>query len=257
MNQLYLQDLINTRKIVKRLNNEKEKLISENNELKSTLKKYRYLAKGINYYDGCKKTRDAIDEKLINIISQVNSDFSQKGVKIGDFTVAALINDDFLPKLQHERFVRSPISAEKALFIKDLNFFSDDDYSNIRIHYNADIPIFEEIRLEREKQNNDLFEKLVKLNDKCYFMNVKENISKHIEHYLKQENNKHIKKIRIKLCADGARISRNVDLINFCFTILDDKESTSCKGHHTLGIGRMKENYDELKINSKLYAITR
>jgi hypothetical protein len=254
MNQMQLEEFIKNRnKEMKILQNAHIKLMNtmneknaECNQLKEALKNYKYQPNGnkINYYDSCLRSQAITKNDLNNILMHVNEDISKSGVKFGDCTMIPA-DGNFQSNVIDERIEKVVISAERALYIKDKKFFTDDDYKTIFYEYFADIPSFDEVLNERNSQNEDLFKELIRLNKKCYFVNVKEKIKKHVENFLKF--NKY-SNVRIKFCIDGTQVSRNVNLVNFCFTILDDKNSTSCFGHHTLGIGAIQETYEDLKL---------
>ena len=56
---------------------------------------------------------------------------------------------------------------------------------------------------------------------------------------------KKTKIIKIKLSADGTRIGKKVKLINYCFSILNNKKTANSPlGHHTLGIASTEEKYE-------------
>ena len=58
--------------------------------------------------------------------------------------------------------------------------------------------------------------------------------------------NKHI---NIKLSGGGTRVGRNLHVVNFTFTLVDEPQATSVAGHHTLAILEMSEHYDELSAS--------
>ncbi|RMZ97560.1 hypothetical protein BpHYR1_039871 [Brachionus plicatilis] len=53
---------------------------------------------------------------------------------------------------------------------------------------------------------------------------------------------------KVKLSADGTNVGRNIKLINFTFTVLNecDKAKTS-KGNYTIGMAQLDEEYSDLK----------
>ena len=56
-------------------------------------------------------------------------------------------------------------------------------------------------------------------------------------------------KIKIKLSADGTRVGRNINLINFTFQIIEllNNKAKSVKYVKTLGIAQCDENYNQLE----------
>jgi len=56
--------------------------------------------------------------------------------------------------------------------------------------------------------------------------------------------------IKIKFCGDGTLIGRNLKVLNFGFSCLNEKRyCKTSKGHYSLGIFEIiNENYDELKV---------
>ena len=44
-------------------------------------------------------------------------------------------------------------------------------------------------------------------------------------------------------------MGRNLHVVNFTFTLVDEPQATSVAGHHTLAILEMSEHYDELSAS--------
>ena len=55
--------------------------------------------------------------------------------------------------------------------------------------------------------------------------------------------------VQVKLTGDGTKICRKLNLINFCFTVLNEGDLTkSPRGNHTIAIINSTEKYEDLEI---------
>ena len=88
-------------------------------------------------------------------------------------------------------------------------------------------------------------------NEKCYFKeDVVRGVSNQINKYLDNIDQYQLEStevLKIKLCCDGTKISRNVFIVNFASTIIND--FTNCNSsfyHFPLGIREIEEEYESL-----------
>ena len=56
------------------------------------------------------------------------------------------------------------------------------------------------------------------------------------------------KRIRIKLSGDGPRAGRNLHVLNFTFTLIDEPQAASVMGNYSLAVFEIRESYDDLKV---------
>ena len=80
-------------------------------------------------------------------------------------------------------------------------------------------------------------------------MDIKQQIKKRFFEFLSaltQDELRDIKELRIKFTADGTNVGKNLSLVNFCFTFLEDNKHKSVFGNYTIGVGEIKEQYGAL-----------
>ena len=66
---------------------------------------------------------------------------------------------------------------------------------------------------------------------------------------LKENKIKSGETVQVKLTGDGTKICRKLNLINFCFTLLNEGDiAKSPRGNHTIAIINSTEKYEDLKI---------
>ena len=88
--------------------------------------------------------------------------------------------------------------------------------------------------------------------DQVLFTTAKDKIEVEIINYLNKFSDEEISakplnEIKIKLSSDGTNCGKNLFLVNFVFTILNETRCKSKKGNYTLGIGEIEEKYGVLQ----------
>jgi hypothetical protein len=152
--------------------------------------------------------------------------------------------NDYLPN----PFGDQIIGVGEALFIKDKYFISDKSYAIIRTNFNSKLPCLNEIKAYR-KQLNAGFEYFTVNDENVKFVDIKQQIKKRFFEFLSaltQDELRDIKELRIKFTADGTNVGKNLSLVNFCFTFLEDNKHKSVFGNYTIGVGEIKEQYGAL-----------
>jgi len=164
-----------------------------------------------------------------------------------DANITIRIHNNYFPNNNES------IQVVYALFIKDKYFISDEKYDIIRKCFNHNLPALNQIKKLREQLNESHIIYSIG-SDKVKFIDIKEAIKKKIFLYFSSLNEKQLKKVkelRVKFCADGTNIGKNVFLVNFCFCLLNDKKNKSASGNYTIGMGEIKEVYDALVLPLK------
>jgi hypothetical protein len=130
--------------------------------------------------------------------------------------------------------------TEVLLYIKDRFNLSDKTYQVIRNFYTNKIPSLSRIKKERNQLKKSL--NIKKIDDGHYIEPIQK-INFHIEKKYFIDNT-----VRIKLSADSTNISRNVKLVNFVFTIInEEKKASSVSGNYSIGIFRVdQESYESV-----------
>ena len=54
--------------------------------------------------------------------------------------------------------------------------------------------------------------------------------------------------VRIKLSGDGTNVGKNVHLVNFTFTLVDERVAGSCEGNYVLAIINCEDKYETLSL---------
>jgi len=162
--------------------------------------------------------------------------------------VASESAEDYKINIKQEIQTSDLHDVSKSLAIKDLNNISDRAYYRMRIDLNLkdSLPQLNNILKYRNnlKTNLEVFE-----NELGVYISVK----KKLEHIIKDL---HLKKklenitnntITIKLCGDGAQISKTLNVYNFTMSVIDDKNiCKTSKGHYIIGIFSVDENYEDI-----------
>ena len=130
------------------------------------------------------------------------------------------------------------------LFWKDVLNISDFNYTCLRSELKLKLPSLYQVKKAQAKVDERF--KISLKNDNVY---VDFEEKSHFILTKIHEQDTTIKTFRLKFCADGVAVGRNLKVLNFNFSVLNEIEK--CKralGHYSLGIFEVfKENYKELK----------
>jgi hypothetical protein len=138
--------------------------------------------------------------------------------------------------------------VSKPLAIKDFNNISDRAYNRMRIDLNLQdsLPQLNNIMKYRANLKSHLE---VHENEFGVYISVKKKLeciikNMHLNRKLETISNN---TITIKLCGDGAQISKTLNIYNFTMSVIDDKEiCKTSKGHYIIGIFSIDENYEDI-----------
>jgi len=136
--------------------------------------------------------------------------------------------------------------VSKSLAIKDLNNISDRAYNRMRIDLNLQdsLPQLNKIMKHRNELKSYLE---VYENEFGVYISVKKKLEyiikdMHLNNKLENISNN---TITVKLCGDGAQISKTLNIYNFTMSVIDDKNiCKTSKGHYIIGIFSIDENYE-------------
>lgn len=79
---------------------------------------------------------------------------------------------------------------------------------------------------------------------------LQERLTKRVKHLLQEQKVNNGDKLQVKLCGDGTKVCRKLNLINFAFTLLNEGAiAKSPRGNHTVAIVNGTEDYGRLKIS--------
>ena len=136
---------------------------------------------------------------------------------------------------------------KKVIFIKDKNNISDRTYKSLQSELNLKLPTLHKIR-NKIKSFDNKFE--IMENSRGVYVDIQNKLKQLIPRIKTNFRNSE-KILHIKLSADGAQIIRHKSILNFTFTILNEKGSKpkTATGNYTIGIFDIpEESYDEMSI---------
>ena len=158
----------------------------------------------------------------------------------------------------HECVENKDADVNKLLYHKDKFSISDKAYNDLKSKCGLDVPSLYHIRTRRNEIDN-IYELIE--NNKGVFVSAKAKIRNRVEAFFQRKyqmsDPESFKNpdftdeiLHIRLAADGTNIGRNLKLLNFTFTILNEgPRSRTANGNYTLGIYELEmENYDNLLI---------
>jgi hypothetical protein len=154
--------------------------------------------------------------------------------------------EDFSSEIK-ELSNKNTIELFKIFRFKEEQNISDQLYINMKNNLFPNIPSIYQIK-ELRKTINSKFE--YHYNSAGIFLNVRQKLTYITTQIIEKLNIKSDEILNIKFCGDGTLIGRNLKVLNFGFSCLNEKKyCKSSRGHYSLGIFEiMNENYDELKV---------
>ncbi|CAF1136527.1 unnamed protein product [Brachionus calyciflorus] len=164
-----------------------------------------------------RRLKDDIREILTNFDERI----SFIGLKLDSVKIRKIENNDNLIfKLGILEKIK--IDINKVLFFKDKHFISDFVYNAFVTEFDLPLPSLHYIKILR-KSLNSKFDLNVNVRN-SRFVNIKSRIAGQLNAFLsnlEEEFDDNIP-LRIKLSADGTNIGRNLKLINYTFTLLNE-----------------------------------
>jgi hypothetical protein len=198
-----------------------------------------------------------VSKDILKQIKLFNKSLSNYKILIKRFIVClvsddAVENDNIQFNIYNTTYIRDTIDLNFALYIKDKFFFSDRTYNIIRKLIQPNLPSLHQIKKRRKQLNISLDIKSIDSTDGdvCRFADIKEQLSKRFFNFLNNLDEielKNIDNLQIKFGADGTNIGKNVFLVNFTFTFLQEDICNSYSGNYCIGVGQIQEKYDCLK----------
>jgi hypothetical protein len=189
------------------------------------------------------KIKNALEEFQRNVLLGMN-------LKLHSVQITSINNQNegFLFELK-ENFETRRNNIKVFTKIKDDLNISDKGFAHLSKNL-EEAPTLYRIKKDQERLNM-MFKNYIKSNEKGYYIDVKFKIKFVLTNLLEKiaiENNT----IKIKYCADSTNIGRNLKLLNFNFTCLNDRNCKASKGNYCLGMFRIsKESYEECNDSLK------
>ncbi|CAF0834792.1 unnamed protein product [Brachionus calyciflorus] len=261
----YGRSLEITRKIIE----EKDKNCSKNTPEKSRKEKSERqkeplisrltkVLKRKNFYTVGRRQRGRIQQQIKQIFSETTDYLRSLGLCLSNVELNPIELDEADFKLK----IRPPTSdcpdklepnVNNLLYYKDKHAISDHAYSDMKKRCYLPIPSITKLK-ERRAEINSMFE--IHDNDMGVYLSLKDKLEFRARIYLENkypDGNYDSKKftddtLYIKLSADGTNIGRNLKLLNFTFTIINEgSKAKTANGNYTIGIFEIDhENYDTL-----------
>jgi len=187
-----------------------------------------------------KKSKHLIIDEVLNGLNRYCNSMGLRvnEIKLGPDDTNEL-EEEFVPKLDISKVnISKQYKSYVYMVIKDFTNLSRKKYKIMRrlldSHNIEKIPGYKRVN-KIQKDLNDFF--TLNKNEFGFYVEPAQKIKFACSKFIERHKQFREKKIRIKLCADSVTISRkNVNLLNFAFTIIDDsKFSTSVFGCFILG----------------------
>ncbi len=147
-------------------------------------------------------------------------------------------------------------NVNRMLFYKDKFSISDKAYAALKTKCKLNIPSLHKIRQKQETISEHY---TILRNELGVYLSFKSKLIERVTSYFERtfgseylaDDTAHDTNpiVHVKLAADGTNIGRNLKLLNFTFTILNEGlRSRTASGNYTIGIFEIEnENYDSVK----------
>jgi hypothetical protein len=205
------------------------------------------------YYESSERSKrrkkNEIKNQLLllqkNLLNRYGLQFSQ--IVITPHATTEQNNQDFsvnISYLNQAQFnSESDLSIKKVIYAKDKHNISDRTYVGLLNDLDLNLPSLYVLKAERKKYDAMLY---IFENSKGVFIDIKEKLKHLIPKIKKNFANEFEHVIHIKFSADGAQIIKNKLILNFTFTVLNEKEiAKTASGNYTVGMFDInQENYD-------------
>ena len=202
------------------------------------------------YFSKTKRAQYADKQRILKLLSQAQTYLGSIGLQISKINIVKMeINPILRKKIQLDIFENNEetdnVSVLNALKIKDQYYISDKAYQALK-NLGLKLPSLHQIKKLR-KRLNTVFD-ITTIPNGAYVNidnKIREIIPFLIRNYPNQFENG---EIIIKFSGDGTNICRNIKMLNFTFTIINEgQKAKTASGNYTLGVFDIDiENYEEL-----------
>lgn len=250
---------ITTKILEARIESDKAKDLEKKNEdqnkikQESAINKLTKIVKRKNYYQVCQRQKIRLQHTIKEIFSESNHFLRNIGLCISGVELNPIELDecDFQLKIRpptNEVGDKLEPNVNNLLYYKDKHSISDVAYDDLKKMCHLQIPSIFKLK-QRRSEINSMFE--IFENEMGVYVSLKDKLLVRLQNYMHNnpaEFNGTEKTLHIKLGADGTNIGRNLKLLNFTFTIIDEgAKAKTANGNYTIGIFEIEnENYDAL-----------
>ncbi|RNA32675.1 hypothetical protein BpHYR1_027990 [Brachionus plicatilis] len=218
-----------------------------------TFSKLAKIVKRKNYYQVCQRQKVRLQHTIKEIFAESNHFLRSIGLCISTVELNPIELDecDFQLKIRaptNEAADKLEPNVNNLLYYKDKHSISDVAYDDLKKMCHLDIPSIFKLK-QRRGEINSMFE--IFENEMGVYVSLKEKIIIRLQNYYdcnQGEFGGEEKTLHIKLGADGTNIGRNLKLLNFTFTIINEgAKAKTANGNYTIGIFEIEsENYEAL-----------
>ncbi len=236
------------------------------NELKIEKKKYKILRSDdhINNRVGTSRTSKFEHKKRIKkILDILNSDLKTCNLNFDSIVIKnSNSNEDTAFSLKFltdaasvaevsNRIKTSKADVDKCIYFKDKITMADHKYHAFKNGMELKTQMASLKAIRKRKAEISTYTEINEFSNGYYIKPVKL-IKLRILKFLNALSNEALlrnNKIQIKLSCDGTQLSRNVTIINFVFSIINEgKKASTASGNYRIGAFRiLKENYEAIK----------
>ncbi len=189
-------------------------------------------------------------QKIKSVFKEINNDLNKIGLRIGGCLNIVENNpnsgiSDFDIKF-NQNISENTLDDEKSLYFKDVACIPDSRYHLFRkgMKLQDRTSALHTIKKLRRKKEAAMG---IKPLSTGYYRDPVKMIKERVANYLKSlTQGEGLDLVRIKLGCDGTRVSRNVQLVNFVFSMINERvKAASVNGCYRVGIFRTeKEDYE-------------
>jgi len=191
-------------------------------------------------------------QDITAVFKVLNKDLNKIGFGIGSINIIEnnqnLVTRDFEIKFNQD-FPEHAIDEEKCLFFKDKANITDKSYHIFRRGLNLKDRTSSLYSIKKQRKKKSLSLGIKPLDTGFYrdpVKMIKEKVSRYVKTLSQGDG---LDLVKIKLGCDGTNLSRNVKLVNFVFSVINEKvKAGSVNGCYRIGIFKVeKEDYESTK----------
>ncbi len=220
-------------------------------KLKDENKKYKLLKQNQNRPGTSRTSTFEHKKRIKDIFNVFNAELKRYNFNLDTIIIRNSSEDnDFNIKYITDATMNNKADVNKCLYFKDKIAIADHKYNSFKngMELKTHLASLRAIKKRRKEiiENVEIHELST-----GFYTNPVKLIKFRILRFLKNIGTENLllnKKIRIKLSCDGTKISRMVTIINFVFTIVNEKKkAATASGNYRIGAFRiLKEDYETL-----------
>jgi hypothetical protein len=217
-------------------------------KLKNEVSKYRILAYNITNVSQARSSIFGYKKKIKRVLQNVNLELKKLKYRFEEITIKNILNDsDNKPfKIKYSNGSETT-TVDRCLFYKDKVSLADHRYFKFRkgMGFKKNMVPLTHIKKRKLEIKRDTD---IQQLSTGYYINPIRYMKICIQKYLIKHSEQSENKIWIKLSCDGTKLSKNVIIVNFVFSIINEKlKAASVTGCYRIGAFKItKENYNAI-----------